>query len=209
MKRYRLHYYKTKEARYTSNLDLHKMWERWLRRAVLPVSYSQGFHPQPKINQAAPLPLGMLSQCELVDIWLDEDLPPQEVLLRMMQTPQPGLPIQSVTEVDLPAPTLQSALQSSTYLIRFYDDQSAEELKQKVAAFLANDTIMRERRGKAYDLRPLILSLDVVQTTEGKPALSATLAIQTGATGRADELVEAMNISQEDVLIERISLNFG
>ena len=208
MKRYRIHYHKKKDARYTSNLDIHKMWERWLRRAALPVSYSQGFHPQPKINQATPLPLGMLSQYELVDIWLDDDLEPRDVMQRLNQTPQPGLPIQSIIEVDNSEPALQATLLSSTYLLHFYDAQDEQVLKQKIEEALSSSQILRERRGKSYDLRPLILSLEILQDADGSPMLSAKLSMQSGATGRADELVEALGFSQEDVWIERVLLEF-
>ena len=67
--RYRINYSKKEGMRYTSNLDVHKMWERTFRRAKLPLAYSQGFHPQPKIQQASPLPLGFLSDYEIVDFF--------------------------------------------------------------------------------------------------------------------------------------------
>ena len=68
MLRVRITYTKSGGLRYTGNLDMHKIWERTMRRARLPLAYSQGFHPQPRINQASPLPLGMVSQVEMVDV---------------------------------------------------------------------------------------------------------------------------------------------
>ncbi len=68
MMRLRIDYAKTTAMRYTSNLDVHKSWERTLRRARLPLAYSQGFHPQPRIHQASPLPLGLISQAEVIDV---------------------------------------------------------------------------------------------------------------------------------------------
>jgi radical SAM-linked protein len=208
MKRYRIHYHKTKDNRYTSNLDIHKMWERWLRRARLPISYSQGFHPQPRINQAAPLPLGMISQFEMVDIWLDEDLSVQEVLTRLTSTPQAGLPIIAIQEVDLSLPAMQAALLSSRYQIHFLDDMDEENLQEKVSHLLLQPSILRERRGKSYDLRPLLLDLQVEHAQTGELVLNTELSMQSGATGRPDEVVEALGISQEDVLIERTCLTF-
>jgi radical SAM-linked protein len=209
MKRYRLQYHKTKEIRFTSNLDIHKIWERWLRRAKLPISYSQGFHPQPKINQAAPLPLGMVSCCELVDVWLDEDLAPADVLERLRKTQQPGLPITLITEVPLEETAMQSRIFSSDYLIHFLDEISEPEIQEKVQQTLEKETIIREKRGKNYDLRPLIQTLELIHNPDGKVVLSSKLTMQAGATGRADELVEALEISQESVLIERVLLEFS
>src|SRR5512147_2848511 len=71
--RIRITFAKQGALRYTGHLDLHKMWERATRRADLPLAYSQGFHPQPKIQLAAALPLGFSSRCELVDMWIDEE----------------------------------------------------------------------------------------------------------------------------------------
>ncbi len=61
MQRLRLTFAKTAAMRYTGHLDLHTTWERTLRRARLPLAYSQGFHPQPKIQLASALPLGFTS----------------------------------------------------------------------------------------------------------------------------------------------------
>ncbi|MBI9051731.1 MAG: DUF2344 domain-containing protein [Anaerolineaceae bacterium] len=207
MRRFRIQYHKENSIRYTSNLDVHKIWERWLRRAQLPISYSQGFHPQPKINQAAPLPLGMISSYELIDIWLDEDLTCEAVLLRLQGAQQPGMPITYIQIVEQKLPAMQSALLSSTYQIHLLSDFSSEALQQKVTDLLAQEHIQRERRGKFYDLRPLILDLQSQKSAAGEDLLVVELCMQPGKTGRPDELVNALNISQEDVLIERIALN--
>ena len=71
--RIRVTFSKTYHMRYTSHLDVHRTWERTLRRARLPLAYSQGFNPRPKINLAAALPLGFTSDCEIVEFWLDEE----------------------------------------------------------------------------------------------------------------------------------------
>ena len=63
--RIRITFVKQGALRYTGHLDLHKLWERAARRAELPLAYSQGFHPQPKMNMAAALPLGFSSRCEV------------------------------------------------------------------------------------------------------------------------------------------------
>ena len=74
MIRVRIKYAKTGWLKYTSNLDVQKIWERALRRARLPLAYSQGFNPQPRLNLAAPLPLGFTGSGELIDIWFTEEL---------------------------------------------------------------------------------------------------------------------------------------
>src|SRR5258707_4321734 len=66
--RIRITFAKQGALRYTGHLDLHKIWERTARRADLDLIYSQGFHPQPKMQLAAALPLGFSSRCELLDM---------------------------------------------------------------------------------------------------------------------------------------------
>ena len=72
--RIRITFAKQGPLRYTGHLDLHKLWERAARRAELPLAYSQGFHPQPKMNIAAALPLGFSSRCEVMDMKLEHEI---------------------------------------------------------------------------------------------------------------------------------------
>ena len=60
--------------RFTGHLDLHRAWERTFRRAGLPLAYSQGFNPHPRLNLASALPLGFTSEGEVIDVWLEQDL---------------------------------------------------------------------------------------------------------------------------------------
>ena len=71
--RLRIKFSKVGALRYIGHLDLHHIWQRSIRRAGLPLVYSQGFHPQPKIQLASALALGFSSQAEVLDIWIDED----------------------------------------------------------------------------------------------------------------------------------------
>ena len=82
--RVRIIFSKQGALRYTGNLDLHKILERSIRRAKLPLAYSQGYHPQPKINLAAALPLGFSSRAEVMDMWLNEDVEDVVFLVAMM-----------------------------------------------------------------------------------------------------------------------------
>ncbi len=121
MMRLRIDYAKTTAMRYTSNLDIHKSWERTLRRARLPLAYSQGFHPQPRIHQASPLPLGLISQAEVIDVWLEEELPLDEIRARLIQAAPPGIEIQSIQPIELQEPNLQSQVLAAQYVVTFLD----------------------------------------------------------------------------------------
>src|SRR5512139_3345190 len=98
--RIRIIFSKTDAMRFTGHLDLHRTWERLVRRAGLPLAYTQGYSPHPRINLASALPLGFTSDCEVVDIWLEVEMPSGEVRLALTQAAPPGISILDVTPVD-------------------------------------------------------------------------------------------------------------
>jgi radical SAM-linked protein len=89
--RIRITFIKQGALRYTGHLDLHRLWERAARRAGLPLAYSQGFHPQPKMNMAAALPLGFSSRCEVMDMRLERDMSLEDLPTRLNETLPSGL----------------------------------------------------------------------------------------------------------------------
>src|SRR5512146_3064799 len=102
--RIRITFTKQGALRYTGHLDLHRLWERALRRASLPLAYSQGFHPQPKMNMAAALPLGFSSRCEMMDLKFEQDIPLAELPERLNGTLPAGLRVTGVEQVEDRAP---------------------------------------------------------------------------------------------------------
>src|SRR5512139_1587345 len=107
--------------RFTSHLDLHKSWERTLRRAGLPLAYTQGFSPHPRINLASALPLGFTGEAEVVDIWLDQTLPVPQIASDLERAAPPGIKISQIQEIDDHTPTLQTELEASEFVITFLD----------------------------------------------------------------------------------------
>jgi radical SAM-linked protein len=80
---YRMKFSKTGRAKYISHLDLMRCFQRCIRRAELPIAYSEGFHPHMLIVFAAALSLGFESECEIIEIQLSKELPFDEVKDRM------------------------------------------------------------------------------------------------------------------------------
>src|SRR5688572_3778577 len=206
--RIRITFAKLGALRYTGHLDLHKLMERAARRAELPLSYSQGFHPQPKISLAAALPLGFASRDEVMDIRLNEDLEPDDILARLKNSLPTGIQILKVERVEDNLPPLQTQLLSATYEAHLTEPAGGADLTRKVESLMMSESLPRERRGKSYDLRPLIEMLSVVTESNGKIWLRMTLAAREGATGRPDEVLIALGIEPETVRVERTKLIF-
>jgi radical SAM-linked protein len=212
--RIRITFVKQGALRYTGHLDLHKLWERAARRAELPLAYSQGFHPQPKMNMAAALPLGFSSRCEVMDMKLEQDIPLESLPTRLNSTLPSGLQVVEVEQVDERAPALQTQVVSAEYEVALTEAVDVSELKQKINSVIESKSIPRERRGKMYDLRPLIEELALTPaplSLEGQGdgvRIFMRLAAREGATGRPEELLDMLGIAFEGTRIERTRLIF-
>jgi radical SAM-linked protein len=202
--RIRITFVKQGALRYTGHLDLHKLWERAARRAELPLAYSQGFHPQPKMNMAAALPLGFSSRCEVLDMKLEQDIPLKSLPTRLNSTLPSGLQVVEVKQVDERAPALQTQVVSAEYEVNVTEAVDEAELKRKVDSVIESKSIPRERRGKTYDLRPLIEEVSLL--SDGK--IFMRLLAREGATGRPEEVLDVLGIAFEGTQIERTRLIF-
>ena len=204
--RIRLSYAKGPSLRFTGHLDMQHLWERLLRRSRLPIRYSQGFNPRARLNLASALPLGVISEAEMLDFWMDEPVPTETVWKQLTENAPPGLVIQQVESVSLQEKALQEQMSASEYQITFYDPQQADELGEKVAALLAADQITRVRRNKTYDLRPLILDLKVTHAEDDEIGLWMRLNAEPSATGRPDEVMEELGFANTTYLACRTGL---
>jgi radical SAM-linked protein len=207
--RLRITFSKSDALRYTGHLDLQSIWERTVRRAGLPLSYTQGFHPGPKIQLASALPLGFIGRAEIVDIWINVpgdslDRPYKEIL---QPAAPPGLVISSVEVVDEHSPALQTKVVSAEYEVTLLEPGDGSGLVKGISALLGAASLSRERRGKTYDLRPLIESLELLPGDgSGTLRLHMRLAAREGATGRPEEVLDALRIPFETTRIERTLL---
>lgn len=202
--RIRITFAKQGALRYTGHLDLHRLWERAARRAELPLAYSQGFHPQPKMNIAAALPLGFSSRCEILDMRLEREIPLDGLHEKLQETLPTGIQVSSIEAVDDKLPALQTLVASAEYEVTVTETMDRSDLERRIESVMAAESIVRERRGKTYDLRPLIEEL----TLEDETKIFMRLAAREGATGRPEEVLDLLGIAFEGTRIERTHLFF-
>jgi radical SAM-linked protein len=220
--RIRITFSKQGVLRYTSHLDLHKIWERAARRADLPLAYSQGFHPAPRISIASALPLGFSACAEVLDLWLNFDLSLEHIRTRLMNSLPSGVEVLDIDRVDDQAPALQTQVVAAEYKVKLTTSEPETDIKQRVDDLLHAETLPRQRHGKFYDLRPLIedLSITTSAARSGSPHRSSAegeeqglqifmrLSVRPGATGRPEEVLTALEIPPESTQIERTRLFF-
>jgi radical SAM-linked protein len=203
--RIRISYNKDSLIRFTSALDMQRIWERSFRRASIKVTYSKGFHPQPRIQLGIPLPLGYIALDEKVDIWIEDSLSLKDISNRLKRNLPVGLEISSIHEINISDKSLSSQIQYSHFQVYLLNDNfTHRSVKNKIFNLLNEKEIIREKRnGKKYDLRPLILTMELNLENQDKPFIFLRLLSQPNKTGRADEVMFAMGYSLTDFIVER------
>lgn len=204
VQRLRMRFSKVGPTRFIGHLDLARTLERSLNRARLPMAYTMGFNKRMRLQFAAALPLGFTSECEMADLFLQEVMPIAEARARLEAKIAPGLIIHDLWEVPIKSHPLQNLVQSATFHVTLLDPINREELAQRVADLLAAANLERERRGKTYDLRPLIIDLQLMAGPE--PSLTMHLWQLPGQTGRPDEVIAALDLDPLATRIHRTSL---
>ncbi|MCE5197090.1 MAG: TIGR03936 family radical SAM-associated protein [Negativicutes bacterium] len=156
-----LKFQKNAEVRWISHLDLIKVWERAVRRTQLPIAFSQGFNPRPKLSLATALAVGVSSEAEYIEMEFSEELPLKEILQRLSAQMPSGLPISGIGVLPEKSPALMSLVFASLYRITLPPGDSREiaALEHALLALLAEKQLIfnyQNREGKTIcqDLRP-------------------------------------------------------
>jgi len=198
-------------ARYVGGLDMGRTWVRALRRLGLPLAYSFGFNPHPRVSLAAPLPVGFAAEREWVEVYLDARVDPADVARRLPAQLPPGLSVRGVEEVPVDAAPLASRIQAAEYAVQFLDPPPAD-LAERLARLLAAESLpfTRMRGGKEvrFDLRPRILAAHV-EARDGEPVL--ILRLQHGPSGaaRPEDVLSALGLDPLATRVTRMGLRLA
>jgi len=157
----RMFYHKKGRAKYISHLDINRLMQRVLKRAKLPVWYTEGFNPHMYITFALPLSLGYESEAEYMDFRLTEEMDLKEVAAILNQNMPEGI---SVTKVETPICKF-AEICSAEYQVTLRAESDAETLKAQIEVFLSSDRIevvKKTKRGtQTVDLKPDIQLLSL------------------------------------------------
>lgn len=155
-----------------SHLDLVRLFDRAMRRSALPIAYTGGFHPGPRISIANALPLGASSSGEIVDFDLTEALDPVAFQERLSAVLPADMPVYRVVEVDPKSPAATQLLTEASYQVTLCPDTpvTLAQWQAWVAEILARGEILWEKttkRGKkaTLNLREQLLDLSMVEVT--------------------------------------------
>ena len=199
MQRLRVRYAKRGRARFTSHRDFGRAFERALRRAGVPMAYSSGFSPHPRISYANASPTGAASEAEYLEIGLTEVCDPAKVQAALDAALPPGLDVVEV--VPSPPGALADLLTGSRWTVAL-TGVDPDVLRAAVERLLASGEVEVERMTKSglrrFDARPAIVALDLITPgpddpprEPGRVVLVMTLAHTTPAV-RPDDVVAAL-----------------
>jgi radical SAM-linked protein len=192
----RFRYSKLGKIRWISHRDGARVWERALRRAGLPIAYTEGFSPRPKLSFGLALPTGYESCAEYLDVSLRPQQPIDVAALpeRLSSVLPSGMATQVAAVLEQPADSLQQVVTSSSWRLHV-SGLSRAMVEERRTRLLAADHVpyQRERKGKIVsdDLRPCVLSLFVSGEADGFVELTAELTTQPRAV-KPTELIAAL-----------------
>ncbi len=204
MQRLRIRYAKTGRMRFTSHRDFARAFERALRRAAVPMAYSAGFSPHPKISYAGAAPTGVASRAEYLEIGLARSVDPDELRVALDAALPPGLDVITVVGATDPKAGLAERLEASAWQIRL-PGTPPEAAVEAIGRFLALDEAPVERATKdgrrTIDARAPIVAVSVsdpagsgaVDTDRDHPYAIIDLVVRHATPAvRPDDVVAAL-----------------
>ena len=213
MQRLRLRFNRGEEVKFLSHLDLIRLWERALRRAEVPLAYSEGFTPHPRLCLAAPLPIGVTSEAELMDVWLTRWLAPDSFSTLVKRQLPAGINISDVWIIGLNVPSLQSQVRLAEYRVEMESERTRQEIEQTISSLLSAKELpwhhQRDAETRYYDLRTLIDDLWLISYQDSQCVLGMRLRCDSQGSGRPEQVTAALGFQQYPKTIHRTKLILG
>jgi len=189
--RIRFVFQKTGDLRFLSHLEVMKALSRALRRAQIPMAYSQGYNPQPKLSFALALPVGVEGWQELADIELSAAMAPEELMARVNRHLAPELCLLRAWEVPLTAPSLTPSVLEAAYQVSLPFNGWGPETRARIGSPMLCDewlsrssipvSVQRKEKIVEVDARPLIKELGILPQENG--TFRWGLRLKTGQGG--------------------------
>jgi len=177
---------------YLSHLDLMRLFIRALRRSKLPVAYSEGFNPHPRLNLALPLPLGVTASNEPGEVSFSEDVLPERFLQTLGNQLPDGLQLLGAKELDQGVPSLAAIVSAALYRAELKSAAGCEStiktLQDALKKLLEREEILAPRSAKKknkavkyINVRPFIIEAELKNITGGPAVLR--LLLKAGSQG--------------------------
>ena len=213
MLRLRLRFCRGEEVKFISHLDIMRLWQRALTRAGIEFAYSQGFNPHPRISLAAPLPIGVTSQTELMDILCAGRVSPHFFTDAVSQQLPPGIEILQVYQIALTLPSLQSQVRFAEYKVEVETEKRKEDVESALTSLLSLEHLpwhhRRDTGERSYDLRALIDELWLIDWHHPYCTMGMILRCDNSGSGRPEQVTAALGFTHHPRSIHRTNLVLG
>jgi len=210
MQRLRIRFCRGQEVKFISHLDILRLWQRALHRAEIPLAYSEGFSPHPQISLAAPLPIGVTSQAELMSILCTKQVSPHFLTAAVSQQLPPGIEILQVYQVALTMPSLPSQVRYAEYRVEIETEKGQKGIESAVTNLLAIKHLpwqhQRDTGTRNYDLRALIDDLWLIDWHSGYCTIGMRLRCDNSGSGRPEQVTAALGFTHYPQIIHRTKL---
>jgi radical SAM-linked protein len=208
MLRLRIRFCRGEEVKFISHLDIMRLWQRALIRAGIPLAYSEGFNPHPRMSLAVPLALGVTSEAELMDIVLAKWVSPHAFAETLSRQLPPGIAISQVYGIPLTMPSLQSQVSYAEYTVEL--ETGHVDIKSAITGLLSKTSLpwqhQRDTGIRHYDLRALVDDLWLIKEEAGHGTVGMRLRCDSSGSGRPEQVAAAMGIENYPVAIHRTRL---
>jgi radical SAM-linked protein len=199
MQRLRIRFSRGEAIKFISHLDIMRLWQRALQRAQIPLAYTEGFNPHPRLSLAAPLAVGITSQSELMDIFCRKWVSPHFFTSALSQQLPTGIEILQVSSVAPNLPSLQSLLSQAEYEVKLEAAKDEAEVKAALASLLALEQLPwhheRDTGTRHYDLRALVDDLWLIEWRQNSGTIGMRLRCDSGGSGRPEQVAAALGFS--------------
>ena len=210
MQRLRIRFSRGEETKFISHLDIMRLWQRALHRAGIPLAYTEGFSPHPRISLAAPLQVGVTSQAELMDIFCTKWVSPHFFSTAVSQQLPPGIEILQVYPAALTMPSLQSQVSHAEYKVEVETEQDQQGIESALASLLSVEHLpwhhQRDTGTRNYDLRALIDDLWLIDWHREYCTVGMRLRCDNSGSGRPEQVVAALGFTNHPQSIHRTKL---
>src|SRR5262245_37767165 len=203
VQRIRIRYAKRGRLRFTSHRDFARAFERAVQRAGVPIAYSQGFTPHPKISYAGASPTGVASEAEYLELGLQSPVDPEELRKALDAALSPGLDVLEAV-VAGPGPALADQIDASRWRIELPGLEAAQ-VSGAVDTFLDAEEVLVERMTKQgrrrFDARAAVVAIKVGEqagppdATAGQPCAILDLVVrQVTPSVRPDDVLAGLQV---------------
>lgn len=193
VQRLRIRYAKRGRLRFSSHRDFQRAFERAVRRAGVPVAFSAGFSPHPRISYANAAPTGIGSEAEYLEIALTTRCDVARVHAALDKALPPDLDIVEVIEAK--TPDFVERLQASVWQIECFDVQPSDidlAIERLLTAETAEVSRLTKQGIRTFDVRPAVLDLHVESYSEENCAILRLVVRHTTPAVRPDDVLQAL-----------------